>query len=270
MMKDSNIDVTSYRPIYKTLKIRALQIAKYQRKLNYSDCKKYKKNFDWNLVGVLLVSYRDGVYYIVDGQHRSVMLKMIGVEDVLCQVIEGLTYEEEAALFKKYNTMRKALGRSDLLVADLESGEDRATRIVSIAAKHGYCFDRMGDLYGTKGKVKIEAVDAVERAYDTLGDEGYDYMLELINSTWPSNRTAVKRGVITGMTRFIKKYPNNKIDAGNFIKKLGCESPDSILREADLETKYTSGSDKPESTARIIWNKYNKGLPVKKRLPYTF
>lgn len=59
------------------------------------------------MVGVLLISYRDGKYYIIDGQHRQVLLQMQGVEETLCQIITGLTHGQ----FRKTGEVLKDLSR---------------------------------------------------------------------------------------------------------------------------------------------------------------
>lgn len=262
---------STYRPTYKSLKLGSLQIDKYQRSLNYSDCKKYSKDFDWYLVGVLLVSYRDGEYYIVDGQHRKVLLQMKGVDETLCQIITGLTYKEEAALFKKYNTMRKSLGRGDLLAADVESGDKRAIKLMQVVNKSPYACERNKQEDNAKGKINIHGVAALEAAYDALGDKGLAAMLDLVHKTWPGEKDAVGARMITGLTCFFKKFPIDEIDTKNFIEKLGKEIPTAINRKAMMDEKYspTSGS-KGIPTARVIYKCYNDRLSASKKLPYEF
>jgi hypothetical protein len=251
---------------FQQLNLSILHVAKYQRELTLAECNRYKKEFDPNLVGVLLVSFRDGKWWIVDGQHRSVLLKMLGVKDYLCQIVRGLTYQEEAALFKKYNSKRRQLGRCDLLVADVEAGNLKSQALVRIVDQNGYSMPRME----IKGKVSIEAVASAEEAHTMLGDDGLDYTLSLTNATWPSNREAVQRSMLSGMARFVKMY-QGEIDRKIFVKKLSKIKPDAILRDADTSVTYSvTNKDKPMAVARVIWKAYNDRLTEKNRLPGKF
>lgn len=251
-----------YRPQYKFLNLSDLYIAGYQRKLHQEECKKYLKVFDWRMVGVLLVSVRDGQYWIVDGQHRSVLLQMKGIKKALCQIVAGLTYQEEAELFKKFNSERQSLGRADLFIADYESGNNNARNIVDIMGDYGYYIRRIDEIRSTEQCMKIDAVGAVESAFAMLGADRFKFMFDLISHAWPNDRSAVKRSMIIGMTRFVKKFPEQMINRNHFISRLSKESPEVIMRQATVDCKYScSCSDRPDAIARIIWKLYNRNLP---------
>ena len=76
----------------------------YQRPVKDCDVDKLVREWDPRLLTPLVVSYRDGRYNLVDGQHRvCAMRKKNGGKDVtaLCRVYHGLTYEQEAELYYK-------------------------------------------------------------------------------------------------------------------------------------------------------------------------
>ena len=57
--------------------------------------------WDWDerLLDPVIVSFRDGKFYVIDGQHRiAAMRKMNNGSEVMavCKVYSGLTYEQEA------------------------------------------------------------------------------------------------------------------------------------------------------------------------------
>jgi len=65
-------------------------------------------NFDLDDFGQPVVSWRDGHYYIIDGQHRIEALKQwLGkgweIQKVECRVYQGLTEAEEADMFDRLN-----------------------------------------------------------------------------------------------------------------------------------------------------------------------
>jgi hypothetical protein len=65
-------------------------------------------NFDLDDFGQPVVSWRDGHYYIIDGQHRVEALKQwLGkgwdIQKIECRVYQGLTEAEEADMFDRLN-----------------------------------------------------------------------------------------------------------------------------------------------------------------------
>ena len=85
-------------------------------------------------MGVIWLSFRDGHYYIVDGQHRFYALvewldgdnwEVIEVEK--CMVLTNLTIEDEAELFLDLNN-RKAVNFYDRFQVSLTAGRTRSDR----------------------------------------------------------------------------------------------------------------------------------------------
>ena len=78
--------------------------AEYQRKLNIPNVEKMSAEFTELIANPPKVSYRDGHYFVFDGQHTIVTRRaMNGGQDlpIICKVYEGLTEEEEAMLFSR-------------------------------------------------------------------------------------------------------------------------------------------------------------------------
>ena len=76
--------------------------AEYQRRLQMSKVKRMVAEFNGVIVNPPKVSYRDGRYIVIDGQHTIVGLKTLnGGKDlsIVCRVYTGLTKEEEALVF---------------------------------------------------------------------------------------------------------------------------------------------------------------------------
>ena len=76
--------------------------AEYQRRLQMSKVKRMVAEFNGIIVNPPKVSYRDGRYIVIDGQHTIVGLKTLnGGKDlfIVCRVYTGLTKEEEALVF---------------------------------------------------------------------------------------------------------------------------------------------------------------------------
>ena len=73
----------------------------YQRPVNPKEVERLIREWDERLLDPITVSFRDGKFYVVDGQHRiSAMREMNGGRGIMvnCKVYNGLTYEQEADL----------------------------------------------------------------------------------------------------------------------------------------------------------------------------
>ena len=74
----------------------------YQRSVVTEDVDRLIAKWDDKLLTPIVVSFRDGNFNVVDGQHRiAAMRKMAGGGDVIvpCIIYTGLTYEQEAELY---------------------------------------------------------------------------------------------------------------------------------------------------------------------------
>ena len=73
----------------------------YQRPVEEKDVDDLIRKWDDRLLKPLIVSFRDGHFYLIDGQHRVAALrKMNGGAEVIvpCQIHNDLTYEKEAEI----------------------------------------------------------------------------------------------------------------------------------------------------------------------------
>jgi len=75
----------------------------FQRPISSAQVEKITSNFDENRLGVLTVSYRDGVYYIVDGACRVHVMRNLDYTHAYAVILTGLTYSQEAKLFIELN-----------------------------------------------------------------------------------------------------------------------------------------------------------------------
>lgn len=93
----------------KKIPLSNIKFAEYQREIKPSKINKIVKNFVPDIMGVGLVSFRGGEFWGIDAQHRIEALKKLGYTEILCQVLTGLTYEQECYRFVLLNTGRTQL-----------------------------------------------------------------------------------------------------------------------------------------------------------------
>ncbi|MGH8882898.1 MAG: DUF6551 family protein, partial [Stackebrandtia sp.] len=93
-------------------------------------------------VGVPVVSLRpDGTQHMIDGQHRRALALEAGrgMDEVDCQVHEGLSREMEAAMFRRLNH-RRSVGILDKFLIRIVEGDPVAVTINEVVHEHGWTF----------------------------------------------------------------------------------------------------------------------------------
>lgn len=221
--------------------------------------KKYSKCFDWDIFGVPLVSMRSGEYWIIDGQHRIELLKLMGVEEVLCQIICGLSYEEEAEKFVKLNSERGSLTSNQKFHARVESKEELALKIVDILQQCGFYYAKTA---GLKKDNYISAISCIENIYKSRGEEHLVRLLKILRESWFGVHSSLIRDLFMGISTFIAETRGVKDDI--LCKALEEQVPYNILLRAWVcagsngMTITTGSGSKQAHVAKAIRDIYNE------------
>lgn len=126
----------------KTTKIVAQNIKidpSYQRPLDEDRVEQIAEAFDPDRVGAIYVSRRkDGFHYALDGQHRVAGAVKAGYKHpLICLVHEGLSLDEEADWFLRYNNGRVKIEAMAKFRARLTAKEPTALEINNIVHSLG-------------------------------------------------------------------------------------------------------------------------------------
>ncbi len=173
-MKKNNLLKNS---VYKILPLESLLTADYQKdRLDVRRAKAIAKEYDPVKAGCVLISEREGKFYIADGQHRTAAAKIAGETHIMCQVVAGLTYEEEARLFAEQSKLTRGVSKTIKFKALLEAKDEKSMQINDTikAAGFGICYK------GGNVDNKIKALLTVERVYDKIGQPGLLRCLSLL------------------------------------------------------------------------------------------
>lgn len=238
----------------------------YQRPVNEKEVNRLISQWDERLIDPVIVSFRDGKFYVVDGQHRIIaMRKMNGGRDLMvtCKVYSGLTYEQEAVLCYKLDKAKKRLSLSQSTNILAESGTSaEVLAIIDIIESCGFTWA----LQKKTGRAnEITSTRAVLTTYRLLGGQTFTRMLVLIRSTWPEDTRGLLSGILTGLALFLKTY-ETEMDDKAFIKRLAKVDPEEIIRRGRLDYSTNRSALR---YARIILEKYNAHRG-KDKLPYRF
>lgn len=148
----------------------------YQRPIR-SKIKVMIARWDYELCDAVLVSYRDGKFYVVDGQHRVEAARRVGVKMLACQLLEGLTQTDEAKRFVAQNTSSSTLSPYDLFNAHLVLGDPIDTAVKAIC-------DKWQIKIGTKIFKTPSRLGGLKEAQDTIricGKSALDWTFSILH-----------------------------------------------------------------------------------------
>ena len=225
------------------------------------------KEWDERLLDPLVVSFRDGKFNVVDGQHRiAAMRKMNGGKEVMvrCVIYSGLSYKQEADLCYKLDKAKKRLTLAQATNAKVESGTDMDVKKVKLLLEsHGFIWALNKR---SRGANEFCSVRAVMNAWRELGSVEFSHMLLLLRRTWDGQPASLTSLMISGMTLFLKTYAR-EMDDKLFVRQLSKVNPDEIIRRGRLDFSTNNNALR---FGRVILEKYNNQRSSAKKLPYRF
>lgn len=227
----------------------------YQRELVPARVRSIVNDFDFDALGVLIVSYRDGRYYVIDGQHRHAALMELGLGEweVTCKVYEGLTDSDEAAIFVEANNTRKP-SAYDIFKASLRARDPECVGVTAIVERNGLEIAA----YGRDGTVTcVTTLRQIYRAapFGVLLDK----TLGVAVDAFGVRSVAVEGHVLAGISIVLKTY-EDKIDRPTLVQKLS-KAPGGasglVGRARTLREMRSASLDR--LVAAVIVAEYNKG-----------
>lgn len=233
--------------------------------LNLRKVERIKKDFNPNAVGVIDVSRRkDGQVVVLDGMHRVQAIKELtdGAGTILCKVHEGLTLQEEAAMFLDLN-MGDRPTSIDKYRVSVVKGDPVATAIEELVTAYHW------EVNAQAGKGHINAVQALERLYRLSEKmEAEPNLLQsfllVVTRAWGDDRYATQAPLVEGLGRFLAEH-TSQIDMDRLVDKLKNYrgGPQTLIAEAtqvaNLRKMRTS-----MAVADLITQQYNRGIKTHK------
>ncbi len=225
----------------------------YQRAVDENRVKRIVANFDENLVNPIKVSYRDGRYYVFDGQHTLAALKLRNHNRdlmVYCKVYKNLTKEKEAILFSQQNGISRAVTSNAKFKALYAANDVEITEMVNLANMAGLKVD----FSCSKANNKIIAVAKLYKMFKGTSASEFVQILHTIKSAWNGDSESLCTEIIGGMYIFCTTY-RGKFDYKILEKQL---SKAPYIQIVSTGKMYKDGGD--TRFAIQILSAYNKNL----------
>lgn len=224
-----------------------------QRELNMARVDKLASEMDLEQLANPTVNLRDGLYYVIDGQHRTEALKKWLGDDcwadqsVQCWAYEGLTEEEEAEKFLKLNDTLTP-SAFDKFRVGIKSGRVEEVDIDRIVRSLGLRISR------EKGDGAIAAVGTLRKAYHR---QALSQTLRVIRDAYGD--AGLEAAVIDGISMLCQRF-GREFDEPRLITRLSSAAAgvNGLLGKAETLRRMT-GNAKGQCVAAAAVDIYNGG-----------
>lgn len=232
-----------------------------QRSFSQSQADGLAANLDLDALGYPVVSHRDGVYWIVDGQHRVSAYEAVFGEDaeMECEVYENLTEEQEAKLFLDRDS-RRAVNSFDKFRIGLVAGRPEETRISAVLDELGLCVSRSRNENG------VLAVESLRKVYALGGQVTLRRTMETLRDSFGEHGYGA--AYIHGLGLVIHRY-QDRLDQEQLLTRLkGLRGGPSALNHKARQLQAQVGLSIPLCYAAAFVDVYNRGSGGRKVTPF--
>lgn len=200
----------------------------YQRNLSQAHIARAVANFDPYQINPVKVSRRDGINYVINGQHTiEIIAAASGSRDTpaWCMIYDDLSYEHEADIFANQQTYVKRLLPYEVFMANLEAGNDDQLIIRDLVESFGLTIGI------TKGPGVICAVSTLEQIFKRLRFHGLKRVLRLIIGAWEGDMNSFSANMLNAVAKLVDVF-GDTLDDDIFKEKLGQVSLKQLIRTA--------------------------------------
>jgi hypothetical protein len=236
--------------------------AMYQRSLNKDRVTRIVKSFNPRQFGYLKVSYRDGQYYVIDGQHRLAAAKILGYTTLPCNVCDGLTQQAEADDFRVQQDNMSRIHTRDQFRAAIAAEDDESVRIAKAVSEYGFKLPGTG--VSAKSVDCINSIGTLQRIVRGSADglKILDLTLRLVRMTWGGQNKSAHGFVLSGTAAFVKRFVNKDFNYENFTKQLSGELVTIVANyESEKYDHHIQSENRLDKLfSNLLAKQYNKGL----------
>lgn len=218
--------------VLKRISIKNLKIAPYQRELKMAKVRKIVNNFNPDVVGTALVSFRDGDFWCLDANHRIKAMEMLGYKEVWCQILTGLTYREECERFNLLNTGRTQLTSNQVFHCRVEGRDKDALELVEMFNKYRFDYNKNTSI---KAQNTIGAVSKFAKMQKNYGMDMVERVLRTLRNAWFGDADSLSSAIITGLSTFYSENPS--ADDMILVKALEQITPSVLITQATAYVK---------------------------------
>lgn len=213
----------------------------YQRDTDSRTIHALIREWDITKCSFLLISYRDGKFYVVDGQHRREAAKYLRVKELPCIILTGLTQADEALVFSRQNRNVKILNVYNTFEANLCCGDITIPevavdmKIKEICDKYNVKVGRVNRWNNTEKYLR--SLSRARQIVEKNGDKCFEWIIHLIDNTnWSTCSLAYTKEMLTMLKTFYVENEQNLSEMEMYaVYVLNKYTPMQIEGKADKE-----------------------------------
>lgn len=240
-----------------------------QREFRKAHGDRIAADLDLNKLGYPIINHRDGIYWVLDGQHRIYALKENGFErDVLdCEVYQDLSDAEMADIFLGRDQRRKISPYDSFHVA-CTANYKRETGIRRAVETQGVKIGRAQE------ENTVGAISALGKVYDKSGGDRtgevvLGQVVRTIKHAFGGDPQSFDAQIIEGLGLIFNRY-NGQTNEREMATRLASvpKGVRGVMHRAETQ-RLRTGNKKSQCVAAAIVDIYNKGAAPrsKDRLP---
>lgn len=238
-----------------------------QRQFRKAHGDRIAADLDLDKLGYPILNHRDGIFWVLDGQHRIYAMKENGFEtyDLQCEVYEGLTDAEMADIFIGRDA-RRAISSFDKFHIACTAGYPRETAILRAVETQGVKISR------DHKDGCVSAVGALGKVYDgsgagQVGEVIVGQVVRTIKNGLGGDYQAFDRNLIEGLGQIFNRY-NGRTNEKHLAAALSASQYGTagILRRAKSQQERT-GNQLAQCVAAAVVDLYNKQANKSHKLP---
>lgn len=230
---------------YCTLPVELLRVDTYQRPIQ-KKVREIATKWDPAKAGTIKVSYRDGDFWVVDGQNRMEAAKLAGVRLLYCQISTDKTKQEETMDFVAQNENVVLISSFDQFNALINAGEPSALKEHErIMVENALIVKRACDKYkvGYRKERRSTApvfggMSAIMDACDKHGESGVKWILDTINRLgWHNDRKAYCNSIIRALSNVYGAHDDKTKMQNQLVRNIDGKrhTPDETIIRARCE-----------------------------------
>ncbi len=198
--------------------------ADYQRPMNWTKVKSIARAFDPYSVGVLaVVPLGNGFYQVLDGQHRTEAMRMVGTVSALCEILPGMAVAKEAATFTTRNNGVTKLSPRDGFNAKVQQGDSGALAIIEVAST-------LGLTVVLNGSVKSGQIRPTAGLYEIYNKGGRNLVYRVLSwssEAWGPCAGCFDTNILYGITQVISHH-GGTMSKEDFVAALSNHTPQEV------------------------------------------
>ena len=235
----------------------------YQRPFTSPRAKVIADNFDERIANEPKVSYRDGKYFVFDGQHTiAARVLRAGGKDVpiKCKVYYGMTEKEEALLFAQQTGISAPLSAGARIRAEIFGDKPESAAFFAANEAIGLQLD----YDHARGLNRIGCIQTAFNAFMRIGEERYKEAMTILKAAWDGEPDSFRTENVLAITYFVDLY-HGQYCPQRLLAQLRRFDPLTIYREGRAMGVNLAGYKKYLFQLLCIYNANSKrhSLPMK-------